>query len=74
MEDTLFARNWKCFLRVEKNNKKISSCTKKQMLLGWILLEKTKIGRPHSIIFITLKFCKKRLVSKPSEKIVIEAF
>ena len=33
--------------------------------------KKKKIGRPHSI---TLKFCKKRLESKLSEKIVIDAF
>ena len=33
-----------------------------------------KIGRPHIITYyVTIKFCKKRLVSKPSEKIVIEA-
>ena len=40
--------------------------------------KKKKIGRPHSIIYynfiIALTFWKKRFVSKPSEKIVIEVF
>ena len=38
-------------------------------------MQKKKIKkRPHSIIYLPLKFCKKRLVSEPSEKIVTEAF
>ena len=43
----------------------------KNMGKNWM---QKKIGKPHSLIYYNIKFFKKRLVSKPSEKIVIAAF